>query len=70
MSTRSETPLEQMTQLAGEMTEVALASQASALRLLQAEMQALAQMMPGGAAAQHASKPDNEIEADFDNMPV
>lgn len=70
MSHKSETSLEQMAHLAGEMTEAALAGQAAGLRLLQAEMQALAQMMPGGAAVQHVAKPDTEIEADFDNMPV
>lgn len=58
-----------MAHLAGEMTEVAVAGQAAGLRLLAAEMQALAHLMPGLAGAQHVAS-DAEIEADFDNMPV
>lgn len=69
MSTHNETPLEQMAHLAGEMTEVAIAGQAASLRLLQAEMQALAALVPG-VAPQVPSQTDTEIEADFDNMPV
>jgi hypothetical protein len=64
-----ETMLEGMTHLAGEMTEVAVAGQAAGLRLLAAEMQALAHLMPGMAGVPHAMT-DAEIEADFDNMPV
>ena len=39
------------------------------LRLLAAEMQALASMMPG-LAAPSALPSDPEVEAEFDNMPV
>ncbi|TXI04518.1 MAG: hypothetical protein E6Q73_03045 [Pseudorhodobacter sp.] len=67
---KTESPIEQMAHLMGEVTEVAVAGQAAGLRLLAAEMQALSQMMPGlgGTAGQDAT--DAEIEADFDNMPV
>ena len=67
---KTETTLDQMAHLAEEMTEVAMAGQAAGLQLLAAEMQALAQMMPGVAAPQTTSQTDAEIEADFDNMPV
>ncbi len=65
------TGLDTMAHLAGEMTEAAMIGQAAGLRLLFAEMQALTQMMPGGAAtdADHLTT-GAEIEADFDNMPV
>jgi hypothetical protein len=64
--------IDQMAYFAGEVTEVALATQAAGLRLLAAEMQALAQMMPGLNAGIETAEPatDAEIEADFDNMPV
>ena len=70
MSDHPETPLEQMAHLATEMTEAALAGQAAGLKLLQAEMEALAQLLPGGSPVPHQPKPDTETEADFDNMPV
>ena len=71
-----DTALDQMAHLAGEMTEVAMAGQAAGLRLLAAEMQALAHMMPGAlvgagiAAPKTDAETDAETEADFDNMPV
>jgi hypothetical protein len=61
--------LGEMAHLAVEVTEVAVAGQAAGLRLLAAEMQALAHLMPGMAGVPHAMT-DAEIEADFDNMPV
>lgn len=67
--TKTDTPIEQMAQFAGEMTEAAVAGQAAGLRMLAAEMQALAQMMPGASGPSH-DMTDAEIEADFDNMPV
>lgn len=69
--TKTETPLEQMAHLAGELTEAAVAGQAAGLRLLAAEMQALGQLIPGlgGPGGDHPAR-DAEIEADFDNMPV
>lgn len=77
--TKTDNALEQMAHLVGEVTEVSIAGQAAGLRLLAAEMQALAQMMPGmagpglgpglGAGLDH-SPTYAEIEADFDNMPV
>ena len=69
MNTHPETAVGQMANLAGEMTEVAVAGQAAGLRLLAAEMQALARMMPG-LAAPSALPSDPEVEAEFDNMPV
>lgn len=66
---KTETAMEQMAHLAGEMTEAAVAGQAAGLRLLAAEMQALTQLMPGFPGADHGPT-DAEIEADFDNMPV
>ena len=67
---KTESPIEQMAHLMGEVTEVSIAGQAAGLRLLAAEMQALSQMMPGlGTGTAHPAT-DAEIEADFDNMPV
>lgn len=68
---KTETTLDHMAHLAEEMTEVALAGQAVGLRLLAAEMEALAHLMPGSSEAVLPSPAtDAEIEADFDNMPV
>lgn len=69
--TDAETVIEKMTNLAGEMAEVAAAGQAVGLQILAAEMEALSQVIPGLAGAQpdHAAT-DAEIEANFDNMPV
>lgn len=66
---KKDNPLEQMAHLAGELTEVAIAGQAVGLRLLAAEMQALAHLMPGTVAPGQLAS-EAEIEADFDNMPV
>lgn len=69
--TKPDETLDQMAHLAGEMTEVAVASQAVALRLLATEMEALAHLMPGVTGLATApSHTDAEIEASFDNMPV
>lgn len=67
--TKDDTAIGQMAQLASEMTEAAVAGQAAGLRLLAAELQALAHLMPGMAGSTH-SPTQAEIEADFDNMPV
>lgn len=65
------TGLESMAHLAAEMTEAAVQGQASGLRLLFAEMQALTQVIPGHApSGAEAAGRDAEIEAEFDNMPV
>lgn len=64
--------------LMGEAIEAAAAGQALTLSLLQAEVEALARMVPGHAppaeteAEQEARRRDEEarIESDFDNMPV
>lgn len=69
MNTHPETAVGQMAHLAGEMTEVAVAGQAAGLRLLAAELQALAHLMPGLATPSRMPS-EQEIEADFDNMPV
>lgn len=69
MNTHPETSVGQMAHLASEMTDVAAAGQAAGLRLLAAELQALAHLMPGLATPSHLPS-DQEIEADFDNMPV
>lgn len=69
MTKPNDTALDQMAHLAGEMTDAAVAGQAAGLRLLAAEMQALATMLPGMATPPPAQT-EAEIEADFDNMPV
>ncbi len=69
--TKSECPIDQMAQLADELTGIAVAGQEAGLRLLAAEMQALALLMPGAVhSAAPSTKTDAETEADFDNMPV
>ncbi len=73
MNSHSDSALGQMAHLGGEMTELAVAGQAAGLRLLAAEMQALASLMPGLAAPSalpSALPSDPEVEAEFDNMPV
>lgn len=67
MKTNSE--IEAMAKVAGEVTAAAIAGQAAGLGLLLAEMQALAQMLPGGTAPL-PERDQAEVEADFDNMPV
>ena len=60
-----------LTDLAQIATEMVVETQAATLRLLEFEMQALAQMMPG--AEPHGSQPlptDEDIEQGFENMPV
>ena len=62
-----------ITHLVEELVEVAAASQAAGLHLLQAEMQALSQVLPGAAAPQSDAEraaADLAVEAEFDNMPV
>lgn len=64
--------------LMGEAIEAAAAGQALTLSLLQAEVEAIARMLPGHGqpeeteAEQEARRRDEEarIESDFDNMPV
>ena len=60
--------------LAGEFVEAAVAAQNIGLVLLQAEMQALTQVLPGTAAPARSevelARVEAEVEADFDNMPV
>lgn len=65
------TGMNAMAHLAGEFTEAAVLGQATALRLLYAEMQALTQVMPGRAQTEAERRAGAaEIEAAFDNMPV
>lgn len=66
---KSTNGLEEMAKVAGEVTAAAIAGQAAGLGLLFAEMQALAQMMPGNSA-QMPERDQAEVEADFDNMPI
>lgn len=61
--------LDQMAKVAGEVTAAAIAGQAAGLGLLLAELQALAQMMPGSPAP-IAGRDQATVEAGFDNMPV
>lgn len=67
---KHETPIEQMAELAAEVTGVMVAGQSAGLKILAAEMQALTRLMPGIAHPAEAGPSDAEIEADFDNMPV
>lgn len=81
MPETSEKPLPRLVALDG--ADLLAAGQAMALVALQAEMQALARLMPGGPAvadagdvagdvageARHRAA-EAEIEAGFDNMPV
>lgn len=65
------TRIDTMAHLAGEISEAVMMGQASGLRLLLAEMQALTQVMPGRALTEaERLATDAEVEADFDNMPV
>jgi hypothetical protein len=52
-----------------EVLEAGIALQAEGLKLLLAEMQALATLIPPGKPAS-AAETDASIEAGFDNMPV
>lgn len=62
------TDLDELAQAAGEMLT---ATQNETLRLLEVEMQALAQMMPCGDQSLIAALPtDDAVEQGFDNMPV
>lgn len=58
---------EEITRIA---TELTVATQTAALRLLEAEMQALAQMMPGAPNAAQPLPTEDEVEQGFENMPV
>lgn len=72
--------LPRMAGLMGEAVEAAAAGQALTLALLQAELEAITQLMPGlGPAAPAETEAEAEarqreeearIETDFDNMPV
>jgi len=62
-----------MAHLVEDLVEVAVAGQALGLKVLQAEMEALSQVLPGvehhKTDAERAAE-DLKVEADFDNMPV
>jgi hypothetical protein len=58
---------EDLLKLEGEVVKAGLAMQQSSLELLQAEIKALAAILPGQPAPERS---DAEVEADFDNMPV
>lgn len=71
----NKTEIDKLVELTGEMTGLALAEQAMGLKLLLAEMQALTTLMPGAAAASpdgtlEAARNEEQIESDFDNMPI
>lgn len=51
-------------------TDLAVATQTATLRLLEAEMQALAHLMPGAIPAQQPLPTEEEVEQGFENMPV
>ena len=52
-------------------TELTVVTQTATLRLLEAEMRALAHMLPGaGRTAQQPLPTDEEVEQGFENMPV
>ena len=53
-------------------TDLVVATQTAGLQLLEAEMIALVQMVPGaaGVAAAQPLPTDEEIEEGFDNLPV
>ena len=64
-------PPKDLNDLAQLATETFLAAQAETLRLLDAEMHALALIMPGAHhPAAQPQQTDTEIEQGFDNMPV
>ena len=65
------TKLDTMAHLASEMTEAVMAGQATGLRLLFAEMEALTQVLPGHPLTEaERAAAEAETEAEFDNMPV
>jgi len=61
-------PSSDLNDLAQIATELVVETQAATLRLLEFEMQALAQMMPG--ADSQALPTEDEVEEGFENMPV
>ncbi len=63
-----QTGIEKMAALTGEMTDLAFAEQAIGLQVLLAEMQALSTLLPG--AAPDPARDPEQIESDFDNMPI
>ena len=75
-----ESGITRMAALMGEAAEAAAAGQALTLALLQAEMEALARLLPGPAGDEAAlteaeaealrRAEEARIEADFDNLPV
>lgn len=67
---KHDTPIEQMAQIASEVTGVMVAGQTVGLQILAAEMQALTQLMPGMTQSAGDAPSDAEIESDFDNMPI
>lgn len=59
--------------LVEEIAELAAASQDAALKLLQAEMEALSAVLPGAPhklTEVERARGESETEAGFDNMPV
>lgn len=55
--------------LVQQVTDAVMTAQAAGVQVLEAEMKALAMMMPGAAPAGDLPS-DAEVEAGFDNMPV
>ncbi len=64
-------PTSDMNDLVDAATEMVMATQTATLRVLEVEMQALAQLLPGAnhTAQQHLPT-EAEVEQGFENMPV
>lgn len=68
--TKDENPL---AHLVDDMVGMVAAGQALGLKVLQAEMEALSQVLPGATHAQSEAErvaTEAKIEADLDNMPI
>lgn len=64
-------PTSDLTDLAQIAADMVVATQAASMRLLEAEMQAMAQMIPGAEPKDGQTLPtDDEVEEGFENMPV
>jgi len=64
-------PPSDLTELAQAATEIVMATQTATLQVLGAEMQALAQMLPGADhSAEQPLPTDEEVETGFENLPV
>lgn len=71
----NKTEIDKLAEMTGAMTELAFAEQVIGLKLLLAEMQALTTLLPGATVAGSGETPDSarddeQIESNFDNMPI